>query len=390
MFDCVSELAKAYPESGIRKMFVLASRYNDVINLCNGEPNFDTPEFIVESAIKALRDKRTRYGNEGGLDSLKDAIARKYTSQFERLVTPEEVMISAGGVEGILMSLMAVINPGDEVIIPDPAYVCYTGQVQLLGGKVVRVPLREEYNFRLQPEDLEAVITDKTKVVILNYPSNPVGAVLDPLDAKKIAEVILRHNIIVISDEVYEKIIFDGRTHYSLAQVPGMEERVMVVNSFSKTYAMTGWRLGYIVSANHQIMSKISKMQQPLIACLPVFIMQAGADALNGPQDAVEDMVRNYSRRRDLMVNALQDISGFQIFKTEGSFCLYINVKAYPVTSEKLAELILSEAGVLTVPGTAFGENGEGYLRMCFANSDENILEGTLRIKNYLKGAKFE
>jgi aminotransferase len=388
MFDFTSELARNYPESGIRKMFTLAADYTGVINLCNGEPNFDTPEHIIDGAIKALKEKKTRYGNESGLPSLKEAIALKYTKQFGRSFSPNDVMVSAGGVEGIMLSLMAVINPGDEVIIPDPAYVCYTGQVQLLGGKVVRVPLREEHQFRLQPEDLEKAITERTKAIILNYPSNPVGAVLDAEDARRLAQVILKYNIIVISDEVYEKIIFDGRIHYSLAQVPGMEDRVLVVNSFSKTYAMTGWRLGYIISSNQQIMSRISKMQQPLIACLPVFIMEAGADALNGPQDAVEEMVRHYTRRRNLMLDILNKVPGFQVFQTEGTFCVYINIKAYPMTSERFCEMLLSKTRVLTVPGTAFGENGEGYIRMCFANSDENITLGATRIKNYLEEVK--
>ncbi len=388
MFDFTSELARNYPESGIRKMFTLAADYTGVINLCNGEPNFDTPEHIIDGAIKALKEKKTRYGNESGLPSLKEAIALKYTKQFGRSFSPNDVMVSAGGVEGIMLSLMAVINPGDEVIIPDPAYVCYTGQVQLLGGKVVRVPLREEHQFRLQPEDLERAITERTKAIILNYPSNPVGAVLDAEDARRLAQVILKYNIIVISDEVYEKIIFDGRIHYSLAQVPGMEDRVLVVNSFSKTYAMTGWRLGYIISSNQQIMSRISKMQQPLIACLPVFIMEAGADALNGPQDAVEEMVRHYTRRRNLMLDILNKVPGFQVFQTEGTFCVYINIKAYPMNSERFCEMLLSKTRVLTVPGTAFGENGEGYIRMCFANSDENITLGATRIKNYLEEVK--
>ena len=386
MFDFLSDLARNYPESGIRKMFTLAAGRKDVINLCNGEPNFDTPGFIIESCVQALRDNRTRYGSESGLTALKEAVAQKYTRQFGRSFSPSDVMVSAGGVEGVMMSLMAVINPGDEVIVPDPAYVCYEGQIRLLGGKVVRVPLREEYAFRLQPEDLSAAITDQTKAVILNYPSNPVGAVLDSQDAERLAEVILKHNIIVISDEVYEKIIFDGRTHFSIAQVPGMEERVIVINSFSKTYAMTGWRLGYMVSSNRQIMSVISKMQQPLIACLPVFIMQAGADALNGPQDAVDQMLAHYTRRRDLMIRGLSQIRGFKVFKTEGTFCVYINVKEYPMASEELAVSILDHAGVLTVPGTAFGAGSEGYLRMCFANSDDQIIEGIQRIKSFLGG----
>ncbi len=390
MFDLISDLARNYPESGIRKMFALAAGRKDVINLCNGEPNFDTPSFIIESCVQALRENRTRYGSEGGLTALKEAVALKYTRQFGRSFSPSDVMVSAGGVEGVMMSLMAVINPGDEVIVPDPAYVCYEGQIKLLGGKVVRVPLREEFAFRLQPEDLAAAITDKTKAVILNYPSNPAGAVLDPQDAERLAKVVLKHNIIVISDEVYEKIIFDGRIHFSIAQVPGMEDRVIVVNSFSKTYAMTGWRLGYMVSSNKQIMGVISKMQQPLIACLPVFIMQAGADALNGPQDAVDQMLTHYTRRRNLMLSGLSEIKGFKAFKTEGTFCVYINVKDYPLSSEELAVSILDNAGVLTVPGTAFGAGSEGYLRMCFANSDDQIIEGIHRIKSFLGGQTLE
>lgn len=386
MKNKLSNLAESYPESGIRKMFVLASEYDNVVNLCNGEPNFDTPQNIIDTAITSLQQKDTRYGNEAGLPALRDAVAEKYTVQFAQKYFAKDVMICAGGVEGIMLSLLTIINPGDEVILPDPAYTCYEGQIKLLGAKVVRVPLKEEYQFRLQPEDLEAAITPKTKAVILNYPTNPVGAVLDKEDAEKLAEVILRHDLIVISDEVYEKIIFDGRIHYSIAQVPGMEDHTLVVNSFSKTYAMTGWRLGYIISKNQEIMSRISKMQQPLIACLPVFVMKAGVEALTGPQTAVEDMQRHYQRRRDIMYHELTKVPKFKVFKTEGSFCTYINIKKWGISSEEMAENILKHARVLTVPGSAFGSQGEGYLRMCFANSDENILEGTHRIQSYLGG----
>lgn len=388
MRNMISNLAESYPESGIRKMFVLAAQYDNVVNLCNGEPNFDTPQNIIDAAITSLQQKDTRYGNEGGLPALREAIARKYTEQFGRRYEAKDVMVSAGGVEGIMLSLLTILNPGDEVILPDPSYTCYEGQIQLLGGKVVRVPLKEEYQFRLQPEDLEAAITPKTKAVILNYPTNPVGAVLDKEDAEKLANVILKHDLLVISDEVYEKIIFDGRVHYSIAQVPGMEDHTLVVNSFSKTYAMTGWRLGYVISKNQDIMSKISLMQQPLIACLPVFVMKAGVEALNGPQTAVEDMQRQYQKRRDLMYEELSKVPKFKVFKTEGSFCTYINIKEWGISSDEMAENILKYARVLTVPGTAFGAQGEGYLRMCFANSDENILEGTKRIRTYLEGLK--
>lgn len=386
MNNFISNLAADYPESGIRKMFVLARQYDNVINLCNGEPNFDTPQNIIDAGINSLANKDTRYGNEAGLPALKDAIANKYTSQFGFEYKAEDTMISAGGVEGVMLSLLTIINPGDEVILPDPSYTCYEGQIKLLGAQCVRVPLREEHRFRLQPEDLEKAITPKTKAVILNYPTNPVGAVLDQEDAQKLADVIIKHNLIVISDEVYEKIIFDGRKHFSIAQIPEMAERTLVVNSFSKTYAMTGWRLGYVISKNKDIMSKISLMQQPLIACIPVFVMKAGVEALTGPQDAVIYMQEQYKRRRDLLYTELCKIPKFKVFKTEGSFCMYINIKEWGISSTEMAENILKYARVLTVPGDAFGLQGNGYLRICFANSDQNIIEGTKRIRTYLEG----
>lgn len=381
----ISDFAANYPESGIRKMFVMAAEYDDVINLCNGEPDFDTPQNIIEAGIASLNQKDTRYGNEMGIPPLCQAIADKYTAQFGSTFQGTDVMVCAGGVEGIILTLMATINPGDEVILPNPAYTCYEGQINLLGAKCVRVPLREEFGFRLQPEDLEAVITDKTKVVILNYPTNPVGAVLDQEDAAKLAEVIIKHDLLVLSDEVYEKIIFDGRTHFSIAQIPGMETRTLIVNSFSKTYAMTGWRLGYIISKNVDIISKLSKMQQSLISCVPVFVMKAGLEALTGSQDAVSYMQGEYESRRNLLARQLSQIPKFKVFETEGSFCMYINIKEWNMTSEEMAINILKHARVLIVPGSVFGSEGEGYLRICFANSEENILEGTRRIQAYLE-----
>lgn len=385
MNQILSELALTYPESGIRRMFTLASQYDNVINLCNGEPDFDTPQNIIDKAIESLHHKDTKYGRESGLPELQAAIARKYSRNFNRTFSEKDVMISAGGVEGIMMSLMTIINPGDEVIIPNPAYTCYEGQVKLLGGIVVRVPLKEEHHFRLQPGDLESAITSKTKAIILNYPTNPVGAVLEEEDAKKLATVILKHDLYVISDEVYDHILFDGRTHYSISQVPGMEERVLIVNSFSKTYAMTGWRLGYVISNNRTIMEHISKMQQPLIACIPVFIMKAGVEAFTNSQNEVREMQRQYETRRNLIYRELCKVPRFKVFKTEGSFCIYINIKEWNIPSEEMAINLLKHARVLTVSGNAFGSEGNGYLRMCFANSEENILEGTRRIRNYLE-----
>jgi aminotransferase len=279
---------------------------------------------------------------------------------------------------------MAVMNPGDEVIIPDPTYTCYPGQTLVLGGVPVRVPLYEEHGFRLQAEDLEKAITPKTKVLIISYPSNPLGAVLTREDGEKLAKVIEKHNIMVISDEVYEKIIFDGRKHFSLSQLPSIRDKVLVVNSLSKTYAMTGWRVGYVVGTNRNIMKHMFKMQQAVAACLPVFIMKAGADAINGPQDCVEDMRKQYEHRRDILVSGLAEIPGLKCFKTEGSFCTFINIKHFGKSSWEFSKDLLIHAGVMTVAGSAFGDMGEGYLRMCFANSDENIIEAVRRMKNYL------
>jgi aminotransferase len=383
-FNYVSRLAQNYPTSGIRAMFDLATGYPGAINLCNGEPNFETPQHIKESGIRAIEAGMTKYATEPGLISMREAVANKYTREFGYDYDIYNVMISAGGVEGILLSLMAILDPGDEVIIPDPTYTCYLGQVLTLGGVPVRVPLYEENGFRLQPEDLEKAITPKTKAVIVSYPSNPLGAVLGWEDIERLAKVIEKHNIMVISDEVYEKIIFDGRRHFSLSQVPVIRNKVLVVNSLSKTYAMTGWRIGYVVGTNTDIMRSMFKMQQAVISCLPPFIMQAGADAINGPQDCVEEMRRHYERRRDLLFNGLSGIPGMKCFKTEGSFCTFINIKDFGMTSWEFSKDLLVNAGVMTVAGSAFGAMGEGYLRMCFANSDENIIEALKRIRSYL------
>ena len=385
MSTFLSNLTMNYPVSGIRAMFDLAADYPGAINLCNGEPNFETPEHIKESCIKALREGRTKYGTEPGLPAMRQAVADKYRTQFGRTYDMDNVMVTIGGVEGIFMALMTILNPGDEVIIPDPAYTCYVGQTLTLGGVPVRVPLYEEHGFRLQAEDLEKAITPKTKAIIITYPSNPLGAVLDRADGEALAKVIEKHNIMVISDEVYEKIIFDGREHFSLAQIESIKDQVLVVNSLSNTYAMTGWRLGYVVGTDKDIMRHMFKMQQAVASCLPIFTMQAGADAINGPQDCVEDMRRQYERRRDLLYNGLKEIPGMKPFRTEGSFCTFINIKDFGVSSWEFSKELLVNAGVMTIAGTAFGEMGEGYLRICFANSDENILEGVKRIKEYVE-----
>lgn len=381
----LSRLTLNYPSSGIRAMFDLARQYPGAVNTCNGEPNFITPRHIIDAAVASLHAGETKYSVEPGLMEMREAVARKMIRQYGDAYPydVDNVMITLGGCEGIMLSLMTLINPGDEVIIPDPAYTCYEGQVLTLGGKVIRVPLKEEYGFKLQPEDLEAAITPKTRVLIINYPNNPLGAVLTKEDGEKLADVILKHNLMVLSDEVYESIVFDGRTHFSLQQIERIRDHVIIVNSLSKTYAMTGWRLGYNVGTDKDIMKHMFKMQQAIVSVLPVFTMRAGAAALDGPQDCVEDMRKEYESRRNHLVDGLNRIPGYHTFRTEGSFCCFINIKELGKSSWELSKELLINAGVMTVGGHAFGSMGEGFLRICFANSDDVITEALKRLYKY-------
>jgi aminotransferase len=380
----LSETAINYPRSGIRVMFDLAAQHSDAINLCVGEPNFDTPNHIIESAKKALDMGMTHYTSNSGIFELRQAIADKYTYEFNENYCPENVIVTVGGMEALFLSLSAIINPGDEIIVPDPAYPNYLGQIKMLGGKVVNVPLYEEHGFKLQPEDLEKAITPKTKALVINSPSNPIGCILEKEDLEALAKVVEKHNMMVISDEVYEKIMFDNHVHYSMAQVPEVRDKVIIINSLSKTYAMTGWRLGYVV-ANKELISNMPKLQEGLVSCAPTFIQEAAIEAITGPQESLQEMIKHYKRRRDLFINGLNEIPGFKCIKTAGSFYAFPNIKAFGKTSKEFAYEILREAGVVGVPGSAFGEMGEGYLRFSFANSDEKLKEAVERIARYIK-----
>lgn len=378
-----SKLIMEYPVSGIRRMFDLAAGYPGFINLCNGEPDFVTPAHIRQAAKEGLDLGLTKYAPEPGLPAFRQAAADKCAAQYGYAVRPEQILATGGGVEAVMLTLMSLVNPGDEVIIPDPSYTCYPGQAQLLGARVVRLPLREEDGFCPTPESLEALITPRTKVLILNYPNNPTGAVLTREAVQALVPVIKRHGIWVLSDEVYEKIVFDGYTHVSLAQFDELADRAVVANSLSKTYAMTGWRLGYLFSRNEDLMRRIPKMHQPLTACIPGFIQHAGAAAIAGSQDCVDEMVAHYTRRRALMQQRLSEMKGMRPVKHTGTFCFYINIARTGIDSEQAAERLLREAGVLTTPGTVFGSGGKDYLRLSFANSEDKIAEGMERMHRF-------
>ena len=381
----LSQVAKNYPASGIRKMFDLAEKYDDVIKLTVGEPNFDTPVNIKEAAKKAIDDGFTHYNPNAGLKDLREAIADKY-KKYSEDYTFENVMVTVGGMEAIALSLIAAVNPGEEVIIPDPCFPNYFGQVMMFGAKPVAVPVYEENDFMVRAEDIEKAITPKTKAILLNSPSNPLGSVLSKEAIIEIAKVAEKHDLIVFSDEVYDQIIFDDLEYFSIAQIPEMRDRVLIINSFSKSHAMTGWRLGYIVG-NKEIISNMPKLQEGIASCVPTFIQMAGIEALTGSQDAVKQMKEDYARRRDILIDGLNNIPGITCKKSPGSFYAFANIKSFGKTSQEFAEELVKEAKVVVVPGSAFGSMGEGYIRLVFANSDENLREAVRRIDEYVRRA---
>ncbi|HCO18689.1 MAG TPA: pyridoxal phosphate-dependent aminotransferase [Tissierellales bacterium] len=381
----LSDIALNYPASGIRKMFDLAQKYDDVVKLTVGEPNFDTPQNIKDAAKRAIDEGYTHYSPNAGLPELREAIAKEYL-KYSRDYTLENVMITVGGMEAITMCLIATVNPGDEVIIPDPCFPNYVGQVMVAGARPVSVPVYEENDFSIKAEDIEKAITPKTKAILLNSPSNPLGSVITKDEIIKIADLVRKYDLIVYSDEVYDKIIFDDFEYFSIAQIPEVRDQVLVINSFSKSHAMTGWRIGYIVG-HEDIISAMPKLQEGIVSCVSTFTQRAALEALQGSQDEVRKMHSDYLRRRDILINGLNSIPGITCKKSPGSFYAFANIKELGVSSEQFAEDLVKHARVVVVPGSAFGSMGEGYFRTVFANSDENLKEAVRRIDEYVRKA---
>lgn len=379
----LSQIAKNYPASGIRKMFDLAEKYDDVIKLTVGEPNFDTPVNIKEAAKKAIDQGFTHYSPNAGLKDLREVIAHKY-KEYSQDYTFENVMVTVGALEALTLALITTVDPGDEVIIPDPCFPNYFGQIMMVGAKPVSVPVYEDNDFMVKAEDIEKAITPKTKAILLNSPSNPLGSVLSKEEIIKIAKIVNKYNLLVYSDEVYDKIIFDDLEYFSIAQIPEVREKVLILNSLSKSHAMTGWRIGYVVGSR-DIISNMPKLQEGIVSCVSTFTQKAAIEAITGNQDAVADMIKNYARRRDILIDGLNNIPGISCKKSPGSFYAFANIKSFGKTSQEFAEELVTEAGVVVVPGSAFGKMGEGYLRFVFANSDENLNEAVRRIGEYVR-----
>ena len=379
----LSKIALNYPASGIRRMFDLAAKYDDAIKLTLGEPNFDTPVNIKQAAKKAIDDGYTHYNPNAGLLELREVVA-DYYKKYSKQYSFDNVMVTVGALEALTLSLITTVDPGDEVIVPDPCFPNYIGQIMLAGAIPVSVPVYEENDFKIRARDIKRAVTPRTKGIVLNSPSNPLGSVLDRAEIERIAQVAEEHDLLVYSDECYERLLYDGQEYFSMAQLPQALKRVLVINSLSKTYAMTGWRIGFVVGSQ-EIISNMPKIQEGIVSCVSTFTQKAAIEALTGPQTAVDDMVANYRRRRDILIDGLNGIPGFKCNKSPGSFYAFANIKEFRKTSMEFAEELIRGARVVTVPGSAFGKMGEGYLRLVFANSDENLNEAVRRIAIYIK-----
>ncbi|MFA4663034.1 pyridoxal phosphate-dependent aminotransferase [Pyrococcus kukulkanii] len=375
--------------SEIRKLFDIAAGMKDVISLGIGEPDFDTPQHIKEYVKEALDLGLTHYGPNIGLLELREAIAEKLKKQNGIDADPKtEIMVLVGANQAFLMSLSTFLGDGEEVLIPSPMFVSYAPAVILAGGKPVEVPTYEENEFRLNVDDLEKYITEKTRALIINSPNNPTGAVLTRKDLEEIADFAVEHDLIVISDEVYEHFIYDDAKHYSIAALDGMFERTITVNGFSKTFAMTGWRLGF-VAAPSWVIEKMVRFQMYNATCPVTFIQYAAAKALRDERSwkAVEEMRKEYDRRRKLVWKRLNEM-GLPTVKPKGAFYIFPRIKDTGLTSKEFSELMLKEARVAVVPGSAFGKAGEGYVRISYATAYEKLEEAMDRMEKVLKEKK--
>jgi len=380
----ISQNAQRIPRSGIREMFEIARNYKDVVNLGIGETGFETPANIVEAGVKALRNGYTKYTSNAGILELRKVITNKLIEENNfRSIDKDNIIVTAGATEAIMLALLSIIVPGDEVIIPDPEWPNYIGQILLIGGRTVPVQTYEEDKFHLKAKSIEAAITPKTKVIILNSPSNPTGAVLTKEELESICQVVKKYNLIVISDEPYEKILYDGKKHVSIASLQNMFKHVITINSFSKTYDMTGWRVGY-ASGPKEVIDTMIKLQESLASSVNASAQMAAIEALQGSRNTIKENLLKYTERRDIMVSELNKIFGISCIIPEGSFFAFPNIKKLGYNSLDIAKLLLEKVQVVTTPGSAFGDGGEGYLRLSFAASTDKIKEGMKRIKLFI------
>lgn len=383
MRNPLSDRIVEIPSSGIRKFFDIVSEMKDAISLGVGEPDFDTPWHIREEGIYSLEKGRTFYTSNAGLKELKVEISSYLSRRFEVTYDPDhEVMVTVGGSEAIDIALRAMLNPGDEVLIPQPSYVSYVPCTILANGVPVTIDLEEKDQFKLTKEKLLEKITDKTKVLILPFPNNPTGAVMTKEELKDIVEVVIEKDLFVLSDEIYAELTYGG-DHTTIASFPGMRDRTILINGFSKSYAMTGWRLGY-AAAPRVILEQMLKIHQFAIMCAPTTSQYAAVAALRDGDKDVQAMRESYDQRRRYLIHAFNEM-GLECFEPHGAFYMFPSVKRFHMTSDEFATRLLREEKVAVVPGTAFGDCGEGFLRISYAYSLKNLKEALSRMDRFIK-----
>lgn len=377
----ISNLISRMKPSGIREFFNYASERPEVTSLGVGEPDFTTPKAIIDAAKESLDKGKTFYTSNQGLPELRNKISKYLLDRFNVDYKPDEMILTAGSSQGILAALMAIINPGDEVIVTEPTYICYIPDIEMCGGKAVVMPLKEENNFKLTKEELEVHITSKTKAVFLSFPNNPTGAIMTKEELESIAPLILKNDLYVISDEIYAELTY-GKKHCSIASLPGFKERTILINGFSKAFAMTGWRLGY-VCAPKDVLDQILKIQQYIMLSAPTMAQYGAIAALDYCMKDVEHMVSEYNRRREYLLSSFKEL-GIQCFDAEGAFYLFPSIKKFNLPSREFCLKLLQDFDVLVVPGTAFGDSGEGYIRISYA-AGMNKLERLIEVLKMLK-----
>lgn len=383
----LSDTVQNIKPSGIRKFFDIAATMDDVISLGVGEPDFQTPWTVRKAGIASLEKGKTKYTSNSGLEKLRQEISnyinRKCNVNYDPL---HEILISVGGSEAIDATLRAIITSGDEVIIPQPSYVCYEPIVELCGGKPVIIETLAENDFKVTPEQLKSAISDKTKALIMPYPCNPTGAIMERSDLEALADILRDTNILVISDEIYSELTFSGKPHVSIASIEGMRERTVLINGFSKTFSMTGWRLGYACGPA-EIIAQVTKIHQFAIMCAPTTAQYAAIEALRNCDDAVENMKTEYNHRRRIMVDGFNK-AGLTCREPKGAFYAFPCIKSTGLSSDEFCEQLLAKKHVAVVPGTAFGKGGEGFVRASYCYSTEHIIEALKRIEKFVKEIK--
>lgn len=367
--------------SGVRRMFELAKRYPDAINLTLGEPGFATPDHIIEAGIRGLREGKTKYTPNAGIRELREAIADKLWRENGIKCDPEKnLIVTAGATQALMLAMVTLVNPGDEVIIQGPNWPDYRGQIDMVNGKTVYASVDEKNQFKMTADVIEPLITERTKLIIINSPSNPTGSVLDEEELRDIAELVKKYKVFLISDEPYEKLVYDGFCQKSIGAFEGLEDYVLTINSLSKTFAMTGFRVGYIC-ANEHIIENLIKLHENMIASIPEPMQMAAIQAIRHGGEDVARMVEYYDRNRRLIVDGLNRINGFRCLCPKGAFYVFPNITGFGMSSVEAAEYILEKTHVVTSPGSAFGPDGEGYIRICYASKYEQIKEALERME---------